>query len=199
MPWDVDVLNGVVYVTDAKQNRVQAFTTGGAFAGAFGSRGTGAYQFSSPSGITHDAAGNLYIADAGNDRVQVFSTAVAPTLGDTTAPTGAFTTATNEVLPAVSPVTVRGTYADNDRIAKVEVAIRDTATGLWWDSSLATWKPVRSWNMSIVVGSATSGTWSAPIVTFNRGQRYFAQLRTVDATGNISASSPQINFSVAPA
>ncbi len=196
-PWDIDVMNDVVYVADAKQDRVQAFSTTGSFLGAFGSTGTGAYQFNSPSGITHDAAGNIYVADAANDRIQVFSTTVAPTTGDTTAPVVAFTTANNEVIPAVSPVTIAGTYSDADRVAKVEVAIQDRTTKLWWDTSLATWKTTRSYNMTMMTGSPSSGTWKAPIVTFTRGQKYFAQVRGVDASGNVSALGPQVNFEVA--
>src|SRR5207237_7876415 len=37
-PWDIDIVNGPVYVTDSALNRVQAFTTGGSYLGQWGTR-----------------------------------------------------------------------------------------------------------------------------------------------------------------
>jgi len=78
--------NGYIYVVDSLDNCVQVFTGLGApvaLPGAapgkpvnsFGSTGTGTGQFSQPTGIAFEPAGNqLAIVDTLNNRVQFFST-----------------------------------------------------------------------------------------------------------------------------
>jgi sugar lactone lactonase YvrE len=83
-----------VYVTDSS-NRVQEFSSAGAFIKAWGwgvsdgadqletctsacqagLPGDGAGQFSSPYGVAVDPSGNVYVTDVGNNRVQEFSSA----------------------------------------------------------------------------------------------------------------------------
>jgi DNA-binding beta-propeller fold protein YncE len=65
--------DGNVYVADTDNNRVQKFTSNGAFITKWGSRGAGAGQFDFPFDVATDAAGNVYVADFGNDRVQRFN------------------------------------------------------------------------------------------------------------------------------
>jgi hypothetical protein len=62
---------GDVYVTDYSNNRVQKFSSTGAYLTQWGTSGSGNGQFSGPSGVGVDAAGNVYVAD-GNNRVQKF-------------------------------------------------------------------------------------------------------------------------------
>ena len=64
--------NGVVYVADAGNNRIQYFNTTGAPVNRWGSAGTAEGQFSAPSGVATDPGGNVYVTDTGNNRVQVF-------------------------------------------------------------------------------------------------------------------------------
>jgi DNA-binding beta-propeller fold protein YncE len=59
-------------VADYRNNRIQKFTSAGAFVATWGSYGTGNGQFSTPKGVAVDGAGNIYIADTGNSRVQKF-------------------------------------------------------------------------------------------------------------------------------
>jgi DNA-binding beta-propeller fold protein YncE len=86
---------GNLFVLDFGNNRVDVFTTAGAFARAFGADveagpGTGgvctaacergaptpeAGGMDGPSGLAVDGAGKVYVADSGNNRVDVFSTA----------------------------------------------------------------------------------------------------------------------------
>jgi DNA-binding beta-propeller fold protein YncE len=55
-PWDIDFVNGVLYVTDAQLGRVMAFSTTGSCLGQWGTKGTGPYQFNNPSGISRTRA-----------------------------------------------------------------------------------------------------------------------------------------------
>jgi RHS repeat-associated protein len=67
-----------MYVSDYGNDRVDEFTTAGAYVSKFGSKGTGTLQFESPSGIAAETtSGDLYVADGGNDRVQKFTAAGA--------------------------------------------------------------------------------------------------------------------------
>jgi len=79
-PLDVFVSNGYIYVSDASNNRVQAFPPGStagtnAYYTAAGGNGQGpdSDQLSNPYGIFLDNYGNLYVADAGNWRIQMFN------------------------------------------------------------------------------------------------------------------------------
>ncbi len=88
--------SGNVWVVDTENNRVEKFTTTGAFVQAMGfgvtdgaakyeictttckagTAGAGSGQFSSPSGIAiNQTSGNVYITDQGNNRVEEFSSA----------------------------------------------------------------------------------------------------------------------------
>jgi hypothetical protein len=77
-PTDIDVaLNSgnpelsTLYVTDSNNYRIQKFTAGGAYAGQWGSYGTGDGQFGGSQGLCVDSSGNrVYVA--GGSRIQVF-------------------------------------------------------------------------------------------------------------------------------
>jgi DNA-binding beta-propeller fold protein YncE len=72
---------GNVYVADSGNDRVQKFTSTGAFITTWGSKGAGSGQFAEegPRGVATDATGNVYVADhgspltPGNFRIQKFS------------------------------------------------------------------------------------------------------------------------------
>jgi tripartite motif-containing protein 71 len=63
---------GNVYVADAGNNRIQKFSSTGAYLTQWGSEGSGNGQFNGPIGMATDAAGNVYVADAANNRIQKF-------------------------------------------------------------------------------------------------------------------------------
>ncbi len=63
---------GHVFVSDLRLNRVQEFTSAGAYVGQFGRFGGKSGQFRSPHDLDIDARGDLYVADTGNHRVQKF-------------------------------------------------------------------------------------------------------------------------------
>ncbi len=69
--------NGIVFVADTGNHRVQAFHPNGTFAFAFGSEGSGEGEFLSPGGVevtksTNINRSRIVVADTGNHRVQVF-------------------------------------------------------------------------------------------------------------------------------
>lgn len=65
---------GSVWVADYFNDRVQRFTSDGAFMSAFGSSGAGDGQFARPTGICYDEARQVvYVADSYNSRIQKFT------------------------------------------------------------------------------------------------------------------------------
>lgn len=62
-----------VYATDARNNRIQRFTTAGVFSIKFGASGTGNGQFNNPASVAADKDGNIYVADLNNNRIQKFN------------------------------------------------------------------------------------------------------------------------------
>jgi DNA-binding beta-propeller fold protein YncE len=65
--------DGALWVLDAGNFRVQAFSAEGRFVRAFGSPGNGIGQLARPRGLAVDAEGLVYVADAMLCNVQVFS------------------------------------------------------------------------------------------------------------------------------
>ncbi|MFD9893213.1 hypothetical protein ACFWY9_28035 [Amycolatopsis sp. NPDC059027] len=67
--------DGYAWLADPVRFSVRATpqTAPPVFRDAFGRRGPGPGQFSSPAGVAVDARGQLWVADTGNDRVQAFT------------------------------------------------------------------------------------------------------------------------------
>jgi len=68
---------GNVWIADTRNNRVEEFTTTGAFTGQImGSYGlSGDYSFNAPQGLAIGTTGLLYVADVENNRIQVYAPA----------------------------------------------------------------------------------------------------------------------------
>lgn len=64
--------DGNLLVTDAGNHRVQKFSPGGQFLGAFGGQGSREGQFLEPVGIGVDGEGNIFVVDTWNHRIQKF-------------------------------------------------------------------------------------------------------------------------------
>src|ERR1700677_488733 len=64
---------GTVYVTDSLNNRVETFSSTGAFVSTFGSMGAANGDFQTPNGIAVAPNGTVYVLDYGNGRVETFS------------------------------------------------------------------------------------------------------------------------------
>lgn len=65
--------DGLIYITDSMNFRVQIFGMDGNFISAFGKLGDGSGDFSKPKGIAVDSEGHIYVADAHFDNVQIFN------------------------------------------------------------------------------------------------------------------------------
>ena len=69
-----DPTDGSLLVTDSGNGRIQRFAVAangtGTFVASYGTKGTGAGQFSVPAGIDVAADGTIWVADTQNDRVQ---------------------------------------------------------------------------------------------------------------------------------
>src|SRR5258706_166740 len=63
---------GNVFVADTYNDRIQEFDSTGQFIRRWGSRGTGAGQFSYPGGIATNSAGHVFVVDTNNARIQEF-------------------------------------------------------------------------------------------------------------------------------
>ncbi len=187
-PWDVELSNGLLYVSDVARNKVIVYTTSGSFQGEFGSTGSGPGQFRSPSGLDTDASGRLYVADSSNYRVQVF----APTgsqSNDRTAPTLTIGAPTSGSTVASGPVELTGTATDPDGVASVEVSVRDQATGLVWDVNSSSWATGGRWPVAALRGGdRTSMTWRWSFPAGIEGSRYTVRVRAYDAAGNVSVA-----------
>lgn len=64
---------GIVYVTDTLNNRVEMFDADGNFISLFGKHGDGPGYFARPKGIAIDSDGHIWVADEMTDRLQVFN------------------------------------------------------------------------------------------------------------------------------
>lgn len=63
---------GIIYITDALNFRIQAFSSKGEFMMTFGSIGQGPGYFARPRGVATDSDGNIYVVDGLFDNVQIF-------------------------------------------------------------------------------------------------------------------------------
>ncbi len=74
-PVDVAVdRNGVVYVADADNHRVQKFDQNGKFVAKWTAMGNDEGMFTGPVGIASDTNGFIYVTDSKNHRIQKFNT-----------------------------------------------------------------------------------------------------------------------------
>ena len=72
-PSGVDIdSSGMVYVSEADNDRVSVFTSEGGFVMSFGSRGEQPGQFKYPCGLCVDNSGVVYVCDNDNSRVQIY-------------------------------------------------------------------------------------------------------------------------------
>jgi DNA-binding beta-propeller fold protein YncE len=64
--------DGLLYIADSLNFRIQIFDREGNFLSAFGKHGDSSGNFSKPKGIAVDSEGHIYVADADFDNIQIF-------------------------------------------------------------------------------------------------------------------------------
>ena len=73
LPRDIDIgPDGLLYVIDGGNFRVQVFQQDGTFVRSFGSAGRQFGQFARPKGLAVDLQGNVYISDTSHGNFQIF-------------------------------------------------------------------------------------------------------------------------------
>jgi DNA-binding beta-propeller fold protein YncE len=65
--------DGTLYMTNTNPYQIIVIHPGEPFFTTWGSTGSGAGQFTYPTGISVDGNGNVYVADTGNNRIQKFT------------------------------------------------------------------------------------------------------------------------------
>ncbi len=74
LPRDIDLgPDGLLYVVDGGNFRIQVFTQDGKFVRKFGDIGRRYGQFARPKGIAVDPAGNVFVSDTSHGNMQIFS------------------------------------------------------------------------------------------------------------------------------
>ena len=74
LPRDIDMgPDGLLYIVDGGNFRVQVFEQDGTFVRQFGSVGRAFGQFARPKGIALDAEGNCYVSDTSHGNFQIFT------------------------------------------------------------------------------------------------------------------------------
>lgn len=69
----MDIYNGLLYMAEAGNHRVDVFDTEGKFRFLFGGFGTEPGKMNVPEAAKVSSEGNVYVSDLKNDRIQVFS------------------------------------------------------------------------------------------------------------------------------
>ena len=64
--------DGLLYITDSLNFRIQIFDREGNFLSAFGKHGDASGNFSKAKGVAIDSDGHIYVADADFDNIQIF-------------------------------------------------------------------------------------------------------------------------------
>jgi DNA-binding beta-propeller fold protein YncE len=70
--------NGNVYVADSNNQRIQMFTSDGAYLGQWGHLGATDGLFNFPYGVAASPSGLVYVTDSGNSRVEKFGDSALP-------------------------------------------------------------------------------------------------------------------------
>lgn len=152
---------------------------------------SGALVYSSPA----VANGHMYIASA-NGLLYAFNVGG----GVSGKPSTTITTPADGSTVANDGVAMNfaGSATDDLGVSKVFVAVKNTATGRWWDKASGTWSPVfQQWNASLGAPGATSTSWSATVPPPPEGGSFLVQADAVDTDGQHDPRLPSIKFTLA--
>jgi hypothetical protein len=144
---------------------------------------TGSYTYSPQAG---DAAGNV------DQSPPWISFSVYDGAADSEPPDAVVVVPTpNQSFPA-GPIDLAGSATDDQAVAAVELAIKDSATGQWWTGS--GWGGFQYLDATLDAPGATSTGWSFSFNPSGSGG-YGVLVRAQDAAGNYDPSKPWVSFS----
>ena len=128
LPKDIAIgPDGLLYVVDSSNFRVQVFEADGTYVHTFGSIGVQPGQFSRPKGVDTDPDGNVYVTDAAFGNFQIFNPAGQLLLfvGSRSTSPGA----AKDMLPAGIAVDEDGRVYMGDQFFRKEDVYRPAAIG----------------------------------------------------------------------
>jgi hypothetical protein len=86
------------------------------------------------------------------------------------------------------PVVVTGTASDDGSgVARIEVSLQDTTTGLWWNPKTSAWRTQRAWDTAFGHGPASAMQWRYAFQGAQPGGRYALSVRARDRAGLVSS------------
>jgi DNA-binding beta-propeller fold protein YncE len=192
--------NGIVYVVDSKNNRIQMLSPTGTLLASWGNRGYGVGQFNNPHGVAVDGSGNVYVADTHNSRIQKLDVVSGSwtIVGSQGSGAGQFMWPHGVSVDGSGNVYVADSY--NHRIQKL-----DAASGSWiiWGSEgsgagqfefphgvtvdgSGNVYVADTFNNRIQKRDVASGSWSIlGSISSGAGQFYYPQGVAVDGSGNV--------------
>jgi len=153
------------------------------------------------TGMDHPATvglgpdGKIYVSDTYHDVVKVYQWQAVPP--DTTAPDATISSPANNATVPPGSLTFTGNATDNVGVSRVEMAIKNRTTNKYWNGS--SWVSGWTWitpGATLASPGATSTSWSYTWTPPGTGP-YAVSVRAVDAAGNIDATRPYYNFTVA--
>lgn len=117
---------------------------------------------------------------------------------DTVAPDTALTAPGYDETLTTAPISIEGTATDDVALDRVEVAIKDRTTGLWWDPTTSTWGSFARYDAVLADPGAASSGWTFLFdAAADPGSgSYFASARAVDAAGNTDGSVASTRFAL---
>ena len=153
-----------VYVVDRGNNRVQKFTSDGAYLTQWGSLGIGNGQFRQPTGTATDSIGNVYVVDSNNNRMQKFTLAAPPPIPATPTPTP-------------TPALLKADFTANPTMGDLplNVSFKDQSSG-----SPMTWL----W----AFGDGSTSTLQNPVHTYLKSGAYSVKLKVSNPSGTNALS-----------
>jgi outer membrane protein assembly factor BamB len=96
-----------------------------------------------------------------------------------------------------SPIQISGTSSDDTGVSRVYVAVKDTASGRWWDPDKQVWSPVfQQMPATLANPGGTSTGWTASLPAPTDGGVFLVQADAVDTDGQHDPNLPSVKFTL---
>ena len=118
-----------------------------------------------------------------------------PASSDSTPPTAAWTSP-NQGQSVTAPVNLRGSLADNVAVSGAEITIRDTGTGLWWNSANGTWGSFNRFAVAAANPGSTVTSFNYSFDPATGSGDYRARVWAIDSSANRTANNVSRSFTI---